>query len=186
MGSHTYPAAIAGITNLQSDIDDIVNDIAIIDHHWHSRTRVYPQVAGATITLVSDGSADTFGSWVNIIPINTVDFEYEVTGLVIYGVDVASNYFIQLGLSLTDDSTTPTIAQILGERELKLIDTPIKKATVILDFLADTCPANSKLWGRLKTDGGNTDEAYIAVVLSRHAGNVSGHIANLVTWPWST
>lgn len=153
-------------------------------HHIDARSRVYPQVAGSTVTLISDGVANAWGPWTEIIPVNIVDFEYKVAGLSIYGVDVASDYFIQLGYSLTFDDE-PTTAQILGERELRITDVPIAQATELLDFYCRSCPANSKLWGRLKTDGGATDEAYITVVVLRHIPVIE-ELARLATWPWST
>lgn len=164
---------------------DLLYNLTALGHHLDARARVYPQVAGSTITLISDAVADTFGSWVNIIPINIVDFEYKAIGVVIYGVDVASDYFIQLGYSITDDATPPTTAQMLGEREMRITTVPIAQATEILEFKCSSCPANSKLWGRLKTSGGATDEAYITVLLQRHIP-LRGELAVLATWPWST
>jgi len=91
---------------------------------------------------------------------------------------------IQLGYSITDGDD-PTTAQILGEREKRITDVPIAQATALIDFYCESCPANAKLWGRLKTDGGATDETYITVVILRHVP-VRGPIARLATWPWST
>ena len=141
-------------------------------------------MVGATVTLISDGVADTFGSWTEIVPIDTIDFIYQCLGLVIHGVDAASTYFIQIGYSIIDGSD-PTTAQILGERDIKIVDIPIARATEILDFHSGECPANAKLWGRLKTDGGVTDEAYITAVVSRHI-HLAREYSHLATWPWST
>ena len=163
---------------------DMAYNVTALGHLLDARSRVYPQVAGTTITLISDGVANTFGNWTEIVPINTVDFCYRVIGVAIYGVDVASDYFIQLGYSLTDGDD-PTTPQILGEREARITDTPIAKATEILEFYSGGCPANAKLWGRIKTDGGATDEAYITALVSRHV-ELRNHIEKLETWPWST
>ena len=102
---------------------DLEYNMKALAHHLDPRGRVYPQVAGSTITLISDGVADTFGSWTEIVPINTVDFAYKVLGLSVYGVDVASDYFFQLGCSITDGDD-PTTAQIIGEREIRITSTP--------------------------------------------------------------
>jgi len=168
---------------LRAKVDDLLTNIAVLEHRPHARLRIYPRVAGTTITLISDGVADTYGAWTEIIPLNGVDFAYECRGIVIYGVDVASTYFFQLGCSITGDD--PTSAQILGEREIKLIDVPIATATEPLEFDCPECPANAKLWGRLKTDGGDTDEAYISVLVARHV-QITNPIDHLATWPWST
>ena len=167
-----------------ADLSDLENNIAIFFHHLHSRTRVYPQDIGATITLVSDGTANTFGSWTQIVPINTIDFAYMVTGVVIENVDAASTYFIQLGFSIVNGSD-PTTTQIMGERRVKITEVPIAQANQILDFYSMECPANAKLWGRLKTDGGATDEAYISIGVIRHIA-ISNPKDHLTTWPWST
>ena len=166
-----------------ADLVDVGHNVTVLHHPEMDRGRVYPQVAGATITLISDGVADTFGPWTEIVPINTIDMIYKVLGLSIYGVDVASDYFIQLGYSIVGGSA-PNTSQILGEREMRITDAPIAQATELLDFHCSACPANAKLWGRLKTDGGATDEAYITVVVARHI-HVRGMLANLATWPWS-
>ena len=165
-------------------IRDLIYNLTALEHHFDARSRVYPQVAGSTITLVSDGVADTFGDWVEIIPVDVVDFCYKVVGLSIYGVDAASDYFIQLGYSLATGDD-PTTAQILGEREMRITDVPIAQATALINFYSGDCPANAKLWGRLKTDGGATDEAYVTVVVVRHI-SLRGALAKLATWPWST
>ena len=162
----------------------VAYNIRVLAHHQDARARVYPQTAGATITLVSDGVANTFGDWTEIIPINTVDFAYKVEGLSIYGVDVASDYFIQLGYSIADESE-PTTAQILGEREIRMTTVPIAQATALVQFHCGECPANSKLWGRLKTDGGATDEAYVTAIITRHIP-LTGELDTLTTWPYST
>ena len=169
---------------LAKAIRDLLYNLTALEHHLDARSRVYPQTAGATVTLVSDGVANTFGDWTEIIPLETIPFEYKVLGLSIYGVDVASDYFIQLGYSIVA-LTEPTTAQIMGEREIRMTEVPIAQATALLDFYSGACPANAKLWGRLKTDGGATDEAYITVVVTRHIG-LREELAKLATWPWAT
>ena len=76
-------------------IRDTLGNLAIREHHDHSRSRVYPQDVGATKTLIADAVANTFGSWAEIIPITTVDFCYEVVGLVIEAANAATTYLIQ-------------------------------------------------------------------------------------------
>ena len=168
---------------MQVIADNTIANIATLFHHIHSRTRVYPQDVTAVVTLAADAAANTFGAWTQIVPINTVDFTYMVTGLVIEGVDAGTTYFIQLGYSLTDGDD-PTTAQMLGERRIRIVEVPIHRATEALEYQAAHCPANAKLWGRLKTASTNTDEAEISVVIVRHT-SITNHIAHLATWPWS-
>lgn len=170
--------------NIPSDIDDLLTNVAVVNHHVHSRCRVYPQSIKNTITLTANAAVDTFGSWTEIIPIDTVDMMYMVTGVVIEAVDAATGYFIQLGYSTTDGDD-PTTAQILGERRVRIVTVPIAKANTVLEFYSQGCPVDSKLWGRLKTASLNADEADISVVIIRHQV-VTNPIAPLATWPWAS
>jgi len=164
-------------------IEDTIANIAALFHHIHSRTRAYPQDVTATITLAANAAANTFGSWTQIVPINTIDFEYMLEGLLLEQVDAATTYFIQLGYSITDGDD-PTTAQIIGERRIRLVTVPVARATESLSMQASHCPANAKLWGRLKTASTNADEAEVSVVVVKHTG-ITNHKAHLVTWPWS-
>ena len=166
-----------------ADLSDLLDDVAVQQHHIHSRARVYPQDVGATITLAAFATANTFGSWTQIVPINTIDFMYMAIGIVIETVNASTTYLIQLGYSITDGDD-PTTAQILGERRL-LLPTPVNKATELLTIHAFHCAANAKLWGRLKSASGAADQLGISVVIIRHR-MISNPITNLTTWPWST
>lgn len=164
-------------------VADIEANIAAIEHHEHSRSRVYPQDVEDTITLAAALAANTFGSWTEIIPIDAVDFCYELVGLVIEAADKATTYFIQLGYSIVDGSA-PTDAQIMGERRIILI-TPINKASELLDFYSQNCPAGAKLWGKIKTAADTADELEVSVVVIRHI-EITNPVVQLTTWPWST
>jgi len=172
------------IEQVEGVVDNTIANIATLFHHIHSRTRVYPQDVTATITLAANAAANTFGSWTEIIPIDTVDFEYMCEGIVIEGVDGATTYFIQLGYSLTDGDD-PTTAQIVGERRVRIVTVPIARATESLEISAMHCPANAKLWGRLKTASTDADEAEISVIVVRHT-SITNHLAHLATWPWGS
>jgi len=158
-------------------------NISVLEHHTHSRSRAYPQDIEETITLAATATVDTFGSWTEIIPIDTVDFIYEVIGVVIEALDAATTILIQLGYSIVDGSD-PTTAQIMGERRL-VLPTPVARATEILQFFSQNCPANAKLWGRLKTASGAADEVEVSVIVRRHL-EITNPQDMLATWPWST
>ncbi|MBA7694028.1 hypothetical protein ES703_102628 [subsurface metagenome] len=165
-------------------IENTIANIAVLFHHIHSRTRVYPQDVTATVTIAAAAPANTFGAWAQIIPINTVDFDYMVIGISIEAVTAASTYHVQLGYSITDVDD-PTTAQIQGERRIRLVTVPVHRATEALELQAAHCPANAKLWGRLKTASVIADEAEVSVVVVRHT-HITNHIPHLTTWPWST
>lgn len=165
------------------NVDDLLANISVLQHHIHSRTRVYPQNVGSTVTLTADAAANTFGGWIEIVPIDTIGFEYMVIGLVIEAANRATTYLVQLGFSIVDD-TDPVATQILGERRF-LLPTPITKATELLHIYANHCPANAKLWGRVKTASTNVDTTGISVTIIRHQ-EITNAIAQLTTWPWMT
>jgi len=106
-----------------------------------------------------------------------------VVGLVIETANAATTYLVQLGFSLVD-GTDPVTSQILGERRT-LLPTPAVRATELLDYYSQNCPANAKLWGRLKSASGNADQLGVSVVVIRHI-EITNPIAKLATWPWST
>ena len=168
---------------IDANVDDSLANIAVLQHHLHSRVRTYPQDVGATITLAANAAANTFGAWTQIIPINTVDFIYKVLGIKVEAVDGATTYFFQLGFSITDGDD-PTTAQILGETRARVVTVPIARASEIMELYSMECPANAKLWGRLKTASTDADEAEISVSVVRHI-EVTNPLAHLATWPWS-
>ncbi|GAG93385.1 unnamed protein product [marine sediment metagenome] len=160
---------------------DLLTNVAVLEHHDHSRCRVYPQDVGATITLVAGAAANTFGNWTPIIPLTTIGFGYEVVGLVIEAANKTTTYLIQLGFS-TVALTEPTTAQILGERRV-LLPSPIGKTTELLDYYSQDCPANAKLWGKVKSATVTADELEVSVVVIRHQ-EITNPIPMLTTWPW--
>lgn len=174
---------LANLAVVDANVDDSLANIAVLQHHIHSRFRVYPQDVGATITLAANAVANTFGSWTQIVPINTIDFKYMVIGLLLEAVDAATTYLVQLGYSIVDGAD-PTTAQIIGERRIKLVTVPIARATEVLGIAASHCPANAKLWGRLKTASIAADEAEVSVAVIRHI-EITNPRDNLATWPWS-
>jgi len=161
----------------------LLGNVAVLQHHIHSRMRVYPQDVSATIALAPTAVANTFGDWTEAIPINTIDFMYMVIGLVIEVANAATTFLVQMGYSIVD-GIEPTTAQILGERRF-LLPSPINKATEVLGIHAAHCPANAKLWGRLKTASGTAQGLEISVAIIRHQ-EVTNPITHLETWPWST
>jgi len=162
---------------------NVMYNLSVLEHNNHSRDRLNPQDLGAVATLIAAAVADTFGDWIEIVPINTVSFIYEVEGLVAETANATTTYFVQMGFSLVA-LTEPTVIQIMGERRFPLTS-PISKATELLTFKSQNCPANAKLWGRLKTASGGADQLGISVVVQRHI-EITNPVAKLATWPWST
>lgn len=166
----------------KANLTTVLGDIAASEHYFHSRWRVYPQDVTKTIQLKAGATANTFGSWVEAIPLNTVPFDYDAIGLVIDAVSAATTYHIQLGYSITDGDT-PAANDECGERRTKLVTVPIARATEILEIRGQEIPAKGKLWGRLKTASGDEDTTDISVVLSRHV-EISEAITKWPAFPW--
>jgi len=151
----------------KTDLRDVQDDIGAIEHHWHSRWRVYPQDVTSSITLVAAAVANTFGDWVLIIPLDTILFDYEVVGVIVEEADTTlTTYFIQLGYNTIN--VEPGANQELGEHRFRIAETPIKNASEILDIRSQEIPANSTVWGRMKASGGASEEVEVSVVLTRH------------------
>ena len=170
--------------NLPSDVDDLLSNMAAVAHHVDSRARVYPQDTQVTITLTASNAApDTYGNWTPIVPIDIIGFDYKAEGVQVEQAGAAATYCIQLGYSIVDGSD-PTTAQIMGERRIVMLGTPIKTIHDQFIFYSFDAPANAKLWGRVKSSTGDADTLDISVVILRHVG-VTNQVAPLATWPWT-
>ena len=165
-----------------ADLTDLLTNIATLEHYNHSRSRVYPQDIRLVAELVAAG-ANVFGDWIEIIPINIVNFDYEVTGVVVEETGAAGTYLIQMGFSLVA-LTEPTDAQIAGERRA-LLPTPAVRATELLEIKSQNIPSKAKLWGRVKSKAGGSETIGVSVVVARHI-EITNPIPKLATWPWST
>ena len=170
--------------NLPSDIDDLLANLALEYHQTHARTRVYPQAPSSVIQIATDNSADTFGDWTQVVPINTIDFDYTVLKVMVEEAGAIATYIGQLGYS-TVDGTDPTTAQIVGEQRFKVIGTPIKNFYADLALLGGHCPANSKIWGRIKSETVNADTVDISIVITKLA-EITNPVTLVATWPWNT
>lgn len=164
-----------------TDVADLEEDVAALEHYHHSRYRVYPQNVGLVAELVAAATTNVFGDWIQIIPIDTVDFAYEVIGFVIEEADAAGTYLIQLGFSIED--TDPVTTQIAGERRT-LLPAPAVRATELLEIKSQNIPADAKLWGRVKSKAGGSETIGVSVVVARHI-EVTNPVTKLATWPWS-
>jgi len=170
--------------NLPSDIDDILANLALDYHQTHARTRVYPQAPSSVIQVATAAAADTFGSWTQVVPINTIDFDYSVLKVMVEQSGAAATYIGQLGYS-TVDGTDPITSQIIGEQRFVVIGTPLKTYHADLMLLGGHCPANSKLWGRLKSETVNADTCDISIVVTRLRA-ITNPVTPTATWPWAS
>ena len=172
---------VVTLQDLEDKLDALLSDLAIIHFERHNRNRVYPQDVTAAITLVAAAAANTFGDWIEVIPLNTVPFPFHVIGLCICEVTAATNYHVQLGYNTID--AVPGANMEMGERRIRFAVVPIQKQSELLELRSQGIPANSKVWGRLKTASGNADEATISAVLTRHL-EVSQPKALYSAFPW--
>jgi len=172
--------------NLPSDIDDLLSNLAIVFHQTTDyRTRVYPQAPSSVPTITTAAAADTFGSWTQVVPINTIDFTtgYRIIAFMLEQTNAAATYIIQFGYS-TADGDNPTTAQIMGEQRFKTIGTPIKLYHSDLWIMSSEAPQNAKLWARLKSETVNADTCDISIVVTR-ALKPTNQTSHLTTWPWA-
>ena len=157
-------------------------DIGVIEHHWHSRWRVYPQDVTVSITLAAAAIADTFGDWVLIIPLNTIPFDFDILGIVVETANTnLTTYFVQLGYNTIN--AEPGTNMELGERRFRIAEQPIRNANEILHIQSQEVPANSTVWGRVKASGGTSEEVEVSVVLDRHI-EVGHEFPIYPAFPW--
>ena len=169
--------------NLPSDVDDLLSDVGITAHQDCARIRVYPRVPSAVVQIASAAAADTFGSWTQVVPITTIDFEYQIVGVMVEQVGAGGTYIIQFGFS-TADGTDPVTAQIVGEQRWVALGTPLKSFYADLFLRGMECPANAKLWARTMTENVAADTCDISITVTRHI-ETSIHRDHLTTWPWA-
>lgn len=177
---------LSNLTDLESDVSDAriaeQDDLGAIDHHEHSRWRVYPQDVTSSITLVAAAVANTFGDWVLIVPLNTIPFHFDIIGFVVEEADTTlTTYFVQLGYNTIN--LEPGANMGMGERRFRIAETPIKNASEKLRIEGQGIPANSTVWGRLKASGGASEEVEISIVLARHV-EVEREVTLYPAFPW--
>lgn len=175
-----FPRGYA-ITVAMSLLSGAKGDIGVLDHHIHSRWRVYPQNVGSSIALTAGTPANTFGSWTLAVPVDTVPFCFAVIGISIEAVSVATVYHIQVGYNPVN--AEPGVNMEMGERRFNIESVPISRATEILAIHSQDMPANGSVWAKLKTASGNADTANISLVLGRHL-EVSRELPLWATFPW--
>jgi len=168
---------------ISTDIADVLYDTSILEHKWEARTRVYPQDTQVAPQVTTDAAADTFGDWVEVIPLNTIGFDYRLLEVEIEETNRAGVFLLQFGYSATagDD---PTTAQIAGERRVHMVGTPIKLEQASKNIYGGHIPANSKLWARVKSDNASEDVLDISLVVTRSL-QTTNPIGTLATWPWA-
>jgi len=176
------PQVLSQLEDIEADLSTVQKeDLGAIDHHWHTRLRVYPQDITVIVTAQAAAVANTFGVWVNIIPLNTIPFNFDIVGVVIERVTVATRYHIQLGYNTIN--AEPGANQEIGERRFRLVTVPIARATELLHLSSQEIPANSTVWARVKTELGGSEEIEISVVLGRHL-DLSHEVPVYPAFPW--
>jgi len=162
----------------RQDIAETRDDIAQFWYtEFQSRTRVYPQDISAPITLTPDAVANVFGAWTQIIPAGTVPFDFHVHSLNTMGAAGADSFFIQLAMN-----AAPAGNQYLGEKAFAL--GAAGRARV--DFACPTIPANTPVYGRVKTGAGaNTINISLSVVRCICTPDLIELLnARRNSWPW--
>jgi len=142
---------------------------------------LYPQDITEIITAQAAAAPNTFGDWKLIVPLNTVPFPFDIIGVVIERITVATRYHIQLGYNTIN--AEPGANQESGERRFRLVTVPIARATELLDIRSQDIPANSTVWARIKTEAGGAEQVEISIVIGRHVG-VSHEVTIYPSFPW--
>lgn len=160
----------------------LTSSIASAEHHEHSRWRVFPQNISTDVTLAADAAADTFGDWVEIIPLNTVPFAFDIIGMIIETVSAIGKYHVQIGYGITAEDD-PAANFEMGERRFPTTDFPPTRATELMEIKSQDIPANAKVWGRVKTASTDADTCKVSVVLTRHV-TTTNPVPMYPQFPW--
>ena len=159
------------------DIAETRDDIA---QFWYSefksRTRMYPQDISAPITL-TPGAVNVFGAWTEIIPAGTVPFNFSIHSLQTMGAAGADSFFVQLA-----SNAAPAGNQYLGEKSFALG----AAGRARIDFACPTIPANTAVYGRIKTAAGATTlNVAVSVIRCLCTPDLAILLATKrTTWPW--
>ena len=65
-------------------------------YHTHDSAKIYPELANP-VTLTADSSAWTYGSWVEIIPADTITEPFDIHWVLLSSISANGNYTLQLG-----------------------------------------------------------------------------------------
>jgi hypothetical protein len=129
----------------------ILTDMARVGYTTvHSRIRMYPQSIATALRLTAGGVSDTYGSWTELIPINTITFNYLIAGVLFENWEGKDKFMIQLA-----KSATPSDDDYVGEFR---VTTPIADdwiTAVPIIVKSAKIPANSALYGRVKALSAN-------------------------------
>lgn len=156
----------------------VLDDFAALDLHAHSRMRVYPQAANATITLTPAATENLFGDWDICIPANTVLFPFHLIGVLVEDLQGADTFHIQFAIN-----NDPAGDEYLGEARLRIgalanwwpsVPTPIQSQNV---------PANTPVYGRVKAATNNAYWIKISLTITRCIP-VTNEAPVWADWPW--
>lgn len=166
---------------LRAHVLEILNDIGIQERELHTRFRVYPQDVTVAPTLTALALANTFGPWAEIIPINTIPFDFCIMGFCVCAVNAATNYHVLLGYNVIN--ADPGTNMELGERRFRIATVPIARQSELMEIRSQKIPAASRVMGRLKTASGNADTCTINIVFHRHI-DVNIEVLMWPAFPW--
>lgn len=166
---------------LSGGVRKVLEEIGVLDYCWHSRWIVYPQDVRTTKRLQASDTANKFGDWAKIIPEDTIPFDFEIVGIVVEEIDSDTTYHIQIGYN--PGAGEPGENQEMGERRIRFAVTPVSKVSELLEIRSQDMPANSSVWGRIKTADGNEETLDLSVVLTRHV-NVEYEEPMWPAFPW--
>ena len=143
----------SGLSIVQ-DIDSTTKDI---DGSVHpvGGTKVYPEGV-VPITLSSSATLDTFGAWVEIVPVDTITNPYDPNIIYLANVtDAARYYVVEVGCGLAGSET------VIG----RVIVGASAANKGVLQFLigSEILEANCRLSGRVKDNEAGINSIDVAI-----------------------
>lgn len=167
---HTTPC---GIQAIAEDIGKLENSLVC------SRERVYPRAPSDTLTLNTGAGADDWGAWTELVPSNTVSFQFGVRGVYAEAISATGTYHIQIGSCAA--GMTPATCQIQGETRFTAT-APVARSSGLLPIDTQHIDPDQRVMGRVRNDSGG-DNISISLVIRRHS-EVSEELAPVSGFPW--
>lgn len=129
---------IGKLKRVQISADDAAVLAALVLGELHSKQDIYPSLA-LPITLPANGTAWTYGTLTEIIPINTIAYAYNVKHISISGMSANASYTIRFTYG-ADDTEWAFASMTRGG---------VQNSSIVVPIQGITIPANSVFKGEV-------------------------------------
>ena len=123
-----------------------------LEEHAHSEAKCYPTLA-AGVTVTGAGGAWAIGNYAEIIPVNTILFDFDIHYIVIEGASVADVYEIVLYATTTE----------IGRIRVAFIDIANSQTLPSIPIQTPIIVKNTQIQAKVASSGGGGDTIDISL-----------------------